>query len=66
MGQPNWYRRLDLSVETAASLIVRAMKRGRGQLVAPWWYRIIFLLARIFSPLIGMFGKKDSKQRLRK
>ena len=57
-GQPNWYRRLDLPVETAASLIVQAMQRGRSQLVAPWWYRVVFLLARIFSPLIGMFGKK--------
>jgi uncharacterized protein len=55
-GQPNWYRRLDLPVETAASLIVQAMQRGRSQLVAPWWYRVIFLLARIFYPLIGMFG----------
>jgi hypothetical protein len=57
-GQPDWYRRLDLPVETAASLIVQAMQRGRSQLVAPWWYRIIFVLARIFSPLVGMFGKK--------
>jgi short-subunit dehydrogenase len=52
-GQPNWYRRLDLPVETAASLIVQAMQRGKSQLVAPWWYQIIFLLARIFYPLIN-------------
>ena len=57
-GQPNWYRRLDLPVETAASLIVQAMQRGRRQLVAPGWYRVVFSLARIFSPLIGVFGKK--------
>jgi short-subunit dehydrogenase len=57
-GQPNWYRRLDLPVETAAKLIVQAMKRGQSQLVAPWWYRIIFLLARIFLPLFGMFAKR--------
>jgi short-subunit dehydrogenase len=57
-GQPDWYRRLDLPVETAARLIVRAMKRGQKQLVAPWWYQVIFVLARIFSPLIGVFGKK--------
>jgi short-subunit dehydrogenase len=57
-GQPVWYRRLDLPVETAASLIVRAMKRGKSQLIAPWWYQIVFMLARIFSPLIGMFGQK--------
>jgi short-subunit dehydrogenase len=60
-GQPNWYRRLDLPVETAARLIVQAMKRGQGQLVAPWWYRIIFPLARIFSPLVKVFGKKYGK-----
>jgi short-subunit dehydrogenase len=57
-GQPNWYRRLDLPVETAARLIVRAMKRGQSQLVAPGWYRIIFLLARIFHPLIRIFSLK--------
>jgi short-subunit dehydrogenase len=60
-GQPNWYRRLDLPVETAASLIVQAMQRRKRQLVAPRWYRIIFMLARIFNPLIGMFGKKVQK-----
>jgi short-subunit dehydrogenase len=60
-GQPNWYRRLDLPVETAASLIVQAMQREKSQLVAPRWYRIIFMLARIFNPLIGMFGKKVQK-----
>ena len=54
-GQPNWYRQLDLPVETAARLIVRAMKRGQSQLVAPWWYRIVFFLARWIMPLIGMF-----------
>jgi short-subunit dehydrogenase len=57
-GQPSWYRRLDLPVETAARLIVRTMKRNKKQLVAPWWYQVVFVLARIFSPLIGVFGKK--------
>jgi len=57
-GQPNWYRRLDLPVETAARLIVQAMQREKNQLIVPWWYRIIFVLARIFSPLIGLFSKK--------
>jgi hypothetical protein len=60
IGQPNWYRRLDLPVKTATRLIVQAMQRGKSQLVAPRWYPIIFLLARIFSPLVGMFGKKIS------
>jgi short-subunit dehydrogenase len=58
IGQPNWYRRLDLPVDTAARLIIQAMQRGKSQLVAPWWYRIIFMLARIFSPLIRIFNKK--------
>jgi short-subunit dehydrogenase len=57
-GQPNWYRRLDLPVETAARLIVQTMKQGQSQLVAPRWYRIIFLLARMFYPLIRMFTQK--------
>jgi short-subunit dehydrogenase len=56
-GQPGWYRRLDLPVETAARLIVQAMKRGRSQLVAPGGYRIIFPLARWLAPLIELFGK---------
>jgi uncharacterized protein len=59
-GQPNWYRRLDLPVETATRLIVRAMQRGKSQLVAPRWYQVIFILARIFSPLVRMFGEKFS------
>jgi uncharacterized protein len=58
-GQPNWYRQLDLPVETAARLIVRSIKRGRSQLVAPWWYRIVFVLARWLAPLIRVFvGRK--------
>ncbi|MBI5952464.1 MAG: SDR family NAD(P)-dependent oxidoreductase [Chloroflexi bacterium] len=56
-GQPNWYRQLDLPVETAASLIVQAMQGGRNQLVAPWWYRVVFVLARWLSPFIGKFAK---------
>jgi short-subunit dehydrogenase len=57
-GQPNWYRRLDLHVGIAARLIVQAMQQEKRQLVAPWWYRVIFMLAWIFSPLIRIFGKK--------
>jgi len=59
-GQPNWYRQLDLPVETAAKLIVQAMKQGQSQLIAPWWYRIVFPLARIFTPLLKLFGKNYS------
>jgi short-subunit dehydrogenase len=57
-GQPNWYRQLDLPVETAASLIVQAMKGGRSQLVAPWWYRVVYILERWLSPFIGKFAKR--------
>jgi hypothetical protein len=60
-GQPNWYRRLDLPVETAAKLIVQAMQREKSQMTAPRWYRVIFILARIFSPFIRLFGKKVRK-----
>jgi short-subunit dehydrogenase len=60
-GQPKWYRRLDLPVETAASLIVRAMQRGQSQLVAPWWYRIVFILAQFISPFARVFIKKTGK-----
>jgi len=57
-GQPNWYRSLDLPVETAARLIVQAIKRGQGQLIAPRWYGLLFPLARILSPLIRALGRR--------
>jgi short-subunit dehydrogenase len=53
-GQPNWYRQLDLPVETAARLIVQAMQRGQSQLVAPWWYQVAFVVSRWLAPLIGL------------
>jgi short-subunit dehydrogenase len=56
-GQPNWYRQLDLPVATATTRIVKAIKQEKRQLIAPWWYRIIFPLSRIFSPLVRMFSK---------
>ncbi len=51
-GQPGWYRRLDVPVETAGRHIVRAMKRGRSRLVLPRWYVVVFFLARLLSPVI--------------
>jgi uncharacterized protein len=57
-GQPGWYRRLDLPVETAARLIVKAMKRGKSQLVAPGWYRVAFVLSRWLNPLTRIFASK--------
>ncbi|MFZ5911775.1 MAG: SDR family NAD(P)-dependent oxidoreductase [Chloroflexota bacterium] len=51
-GQPGWYRRLDLPVETAGRLIVQAMKRGRSYLVLPRWYPVVFFLMRLLSPVI--------------
>jgi uncharacterized protein len=59
-GQPNWYRQLDLPVETAARLIVKAIKRGQSQLVAPWWYQGVFVLARWLTPLIGIFARRST------
>jgi short-subunit dehydrogenase len=59
MGQPKWYRDLDLDAEKAARLIVRAIKNGRREIVAPWWYRGVFILARWAAPLAGMFPIKD-------
>jgi len=60
-GQPNWYRRLDLPVETATRLIVRAMQRGKSQLVAPRWYQVIFMLARVFSPLARLVINRQNR-----
>ncbi len=48
-GQPKWYRDLDLPVEKAARLIVQGMKNGRREIVAPWWYRLIFLLYQFLT-----------------
>jgi short-subunit dehydrogenase len=48
-GQPGWYRRLDVPVETAGRHIVRAMRRGRSRLVLPRWYPVIFFLAKLLS-----------------
>jgi len=61
-GQPDWYRRMDLPVETAASLIVQAMKRGKSKLVAPRWYQFVFTLARISSPLIRIARAKVQQE----
>lgn len=51
-GEPGWYRRLDVPVETASRLIVWAMKRGQKRLILPRWYPIVFFLARLSSPVI--------------
>lgn len=58
-GQPAWYRRLDLPVEKAARLIVRGIKTGRREIVAPGWYRVVFLLWKLFSPLAGLYQPGD-------
>jgi len=60
-GQPNWYRRLDLPVETAARLIIWAMQREKSQLVAPRWYQFIFMLARVFSPLARLVINRQNR-----
>jgi len=55
-GQPGWYRRLDVPVETAGRHIVQAMKRERSRLVLPGWYPVIFFLARFFAPVIKLLS----------
>lgn len=50
-GQPGWYRRLDGTPAGAARRIVRALQRGRSQLVYPKWYLLLFGLSRLFAPL---------------
>jgi len=47
--QPKWYRDLDLDVKVAAMEIIRAMRRGKNKIVLPRWYRIVFLVANLFS-----------------
>jgi 3-oxoacyl-[acyl-carrier protein] reductase len=54
-GQPKWYRDLDLPVEKAARLIVKGIKNGRRQIIAPWWYGIVFAAWRVLSPLVKAF-----------
>ena len=58
MGQPGWYRRLDVSAETAGREIIRAMKQDRARLVLPRWYPVIFFLARICAPLVEILSPR--------
>lgn len=51
-GQPSWYRRLDISVEAASKQIVRAMERGHNRIILPRWYPVVFVLSRLFAPVI--------------
>lgn len=57
-GQPKWYRGLDLDVKVAAKEIIRAMKRGKDQIVLPRWYRIVFIVTDLLLPLMKTFGRK--------
>ncbi|MDD2921071.1 MAG: SDR family NAD(P)-dependent oxidoreductase [Anaerolineales bacterium] len=57
-GQPKWYRDLDLDAEKAARLIVSGIKNGRRELIAPWWYRGVFILARWAAPLVGFYNSR--------
>lgn len=52
MGQPGWYRRLDLPAETVGRQIVQAMKRRRARLVLPGWYAFVMSIARILGGFI--------------
>lgn len=62
-GQPAWYRRLDLPVEEAARLIVGGIKRRQSQIVAPGWYRVVFALWKIYSPLARLYQPGDNHRR---
>ncbi len=37
---------------------MHALKQGRAELIHPGWYRVVFVLARWFAPLVKLFGKK--------
>jgi hypothetical protein len=37
------------------------MQRGKSQLVAPRWYRVIFMLARVFSPLARLVINRQNR-----
>lgn len=58
-GQPAWYRNLDISPANTARRIVRALKQGRAELVYPGWYRVVFVLARGFAPLIKFMESRS-------
>lgn len=55
-GQPQWYRDLDLDAEDAAKAIVHAIKRGRRELVMPWWYRVVFVAGNVLKPFVRIFS----------
>jgi len=57
-GQPKWYRELDLDVKLAARGIMDAMKGGKRQIVLPRWYQIVFIVVRLFLPLMKIFGRQ--------
>lgn len=50
-GQPDWYRRLDVDANQAASLIIKAVQQQRSQLVIPGWYSGLIGLSRLLAPL---------------
>jgi len=57
-GQPKWYRDLDLDVKVAAKEIIRGMRSEKDQIILPGWYRIVFMIADLFLPLMKYFGRK--------
>jgi short-subunit dehydrogenase len=63
--QPSWYRRLDVDVVTAARLIVQAVKRGRLQLAIPGWYSVVFVLSRLFAPVVNTVARFYSRKAAR-
>jgi short-subunit dehydrogenase len=59
-GQPAWYRNLDISPADTEHRIVHALKQGRAELIHPGWYRVVFVLARGFAPLIKFMESRSS------
>jgi short-subunit dehydrogenase len=47
----DWYRRLDMNVDQAASRIIRAIQQQKSQLVIPGWYGGLLQLSRLLTPL---------------
>lgn len=51
VGQPGWYRRLDVDPARAAARIVRAIERRRTGLVIPGLYGVLVWASRLVAPL---------------
>jgi short-subunit dehydrogenase len=64
VGQPGWYRRLDVDPARAAARIVRAIERRRAGLVIPGWYGVLLWASRLL-PRITRAATRLSYRRVR-